>query len=99
MVASRPSPEAAEPLRPASGPPPTKRPRKERVGRPAQTKPTIGRRAAEERSQTTCIANLLHKGPNPKGLDLEAGAEAVQVAEEDVVREIPGAVVFEDDAN
>jgi hypothetical protein len=99
MVASRPSPEAVEPLRPASGPPPTKRPRKEHVGRPTQTRPTIGRRAAEEQLQTTRIANLLHTGPNPKGLDLEAGAEAVQVAEEDIFREIPGVVVFEDDAN
>jgi len=79
-----------------------KRSRKERSGRAAQpipTIPTIGRRAAEERTQVPRVVNLLSPGPNPKCLDLEACDEAVRVADEDVIRQVPRTMTLEDDAH
>jgi len=59
---------------------------------------TIGRRTAEEGAQVPHVVNLLSPRPNPKGLDLEAGAEAVRVADEDVIRQVPRMMMLEDDA-
>jgi len=102
VAASEPSPEATGPGWPASVPRPMKRSRKERSGRAAQpipTIPTIGRRAAEERTQVPRVVNLLSPGPNPKCLDLEACDEAVRVADEDVIRQVPRTMTLEDDAH
>ena len=83
-------------------PRPTKRSRKERSGQAAQpipTIPTVGRRTAEERTQVPHVVNLLSPRPNPKCLDLEAYAEAVRVADEDVIRQVPRMMTLEDDAH